>query len=504
MRNAGILMSIGSLPSNYGIGDFGKESYEFVDLIAQAGMDIWQILPMNPLGYGNSPYQPYSSYAGDELYISLDELVKEGLLDKKLMSSPEVKAYVKEMKHAKKVDYVKVREFKETFLMEAFHNFKPTKEYNTFIKNNDWVNVYSVFIALKKQNDLICWNEWPEEQKNWIKDHKYDISHLEESIKFELFIQFQFSKQWMKLKKYANKNGIKIMGDIPFYVGIDSQDVWQNQENFLLDADGKPTFIAGVPPDYFSETGQRWGNPIYDWDYLQKTDYDFWIKRLAYCDKMYDIVRIDHFRAFDTYWKIPASCPTAVEGDWIEAPGFDMFDKVYEKLPKIKVVVEDLGEIRQECHELRDHFKLKGMKILQFTFDPLEENNDFVDRQNMITYTGTHDNQTVRGWYRGQSKRIQRATRKELEKEGYTHRDISWCFIEMCYSSVANMAIVPMWDFLNLDDEHGRMNVPGTLGSPNWEWKIDSFKNFKKRVPEINALISRCKKIRHKKTIDMM
>ncbi|BBF43959.1 4-alpha-glucanotransferase [Lachnospiraceae bacterium KM106-2] len=487
MRNAGILMSISALPSNYGVGDFGKSSYEFVDMISEANMNIWQLLPLNPLGYGNSPYQPYSSYAGDELYISLDRLVEDGLLSKELLKTEEVRSYVAEMKRAKQVDYPRVREFKNHLLKEAFKNFKPTKDYDKFVAN-EWVHVYGVFIALKKQNDLVCWNEWPQEQKDWIKDKKYDISHLEEEIQYNMFLQYEFYKQWMELKHYANRKGIKIMGDMPFYVGIDSQDVWENQDSFLLDKEGRPTYIAGVPPDYFSETGQRWGNPIYDWDYLKKTNYDFWIKRLDYSNQLYDIIRIDHFRAFDTYWKIPSTCPTAIEGDWIEAPGYELFDTLYEKIPKIKIVVEDLGDLRDEVGELRDHYKFKGMKVLQFTFDPKETNNNFPDRANMIVYTGTHDNQTIRGWYRSQKVSLQRSIRRKLKEDGYTHKDVSWNFIEMAYNSVANMAIVPMQDFLNLDDS-GRINVPGTLGSPNWEWKLDSFSKFKKKLPEITELI---------------
>lgn len=296
MRKVGMLMPVASLPGRHGIGDFGKESYNFVDLLKEAKAAIWQMLPLNPLGYGNSPYQPYSSCAGDELYINLDKLCEEGLLKR----VPDFHS------NATHIDYQAVREFKGKYLKKAFKNFKPDAGYKKFIKM-DWVYNYAVFLTLKKQNNLVSWNEWPVEQQNWIKDHKYDLTPLNEDIEYEMFVQYEFYKQWMELKKYANKNGIKVMGDIPIYVGIDSLDVWSGQENFLLGADGKPTFIAGVPPDYFSATGQRWGNPIYDWDYMEKDGFKFWLNRLDYSSKLFDIIRIDHFRAFDSYWKISCS-----------------------------------------------------------------------------------------------------------------------------------------------------------------------------------------------------
>lgn len=478
MRKAGMLMPVGSLPSRHGVGDFGKNAYEFIDLLQQAHFTIWQILPLNPLGYGNSPYQPYSSYAGDEIYISLDELKKEGLLKTVESHNPK----------AKRIDYEDVRKFKEKYLHEAFFNFKKDKAYEEFVKENDWVYKYAVFLTLKKKNNLVCWNEWSKEERDWIKDNKFDLTKYENDIEYEMFIQYKFYTQWIKLKEYANSKGIKVMGDIPFYVGIDSLDVWDNQECFLLGADSKPTFIAGVPPDYFSETGQRWGNPIYDWDYLKKTRYDFWVKRLSYCAKIFDIIRIDHFRAFDTYWKIPSSCETAIDGEWIEAPGYDLFDTVLPKIKGTEIVVEDLGDLREEVLELRDHYNFKGMKVVQFTFDPNENNNNFKDRENMVIYTGTHDNDTIRGWYRSQKESVRKNTRKALEKMGYNDKDISVRFLRYTFDSIASLAVVPMQDVINLSSE-GRINVPGTLGSPNWEWKLDSFKKFKEKIPVLAQII---------------
>lgn len=480
MKKVGILMPVASLPSNHGVGDFGKYSYEFIDLMSEAGMNIWQILPLNPLGFGNSPYQPYSSYAGDELYISLDFLVRDGLLD-------EVEPY---HKNKKSIDYIRVRNYKNKYLKQAFRKFKPNDAYDSFMKQ-DWVYEYAVYLTLKKQNHLICWNEWPVEQQNWILDRQYDLNHLTEDISYEMFVQFEFYKQWMDLKKYANQKGIEIMGDIPIYVGIDSLDVWSNQKCFLLGADNKPSFVAGVPPDYFSKTGQRWGNPIYDWDYIKDTNFEFWINRLNYCNKMFDIVRIDHFRAFDTYWKIPASCPTAEEGEWVEAPGYALFDEVFHQIKDINIVVEDLGDLRPEVLELRDHYNFKGMRIVQFNFNPDEEENSVYDHvEHLILYTGTHDNQTMRGWYKEQPAHIKKRVRKNLKRYGCSTGPISWKFVEFTYKQNSYMSIVPMQDIIDLGDE-GRINTPGTLGSPNWEWRMNHLKLFEDRVPELKNLLKR-------------
>ncbi|WOO34530.1 4-alpha-glucanotransferase [Anaerocolumna sp. AGMB13020] len=478
MREAGILLPIASLPSNHGIGDLGQYSYELIDLLKQAGFHIWQILPLNPLGYGNSPYQPYSSFAGDEIYISLEELFREGLLKNKAPKFGQ---------KAQTVDYEKVRSFKEHYLKQAFSNFIPDEDYKVFAEQ-PWVYLYGVFLTLKKKNDLKCWNEWDTEQKEWIKTKEFDVSVYEEDIRYEMFVQYQFYKQWMKVKAYANENGIRIMGDIPFYVGIDSLDVWANQECFLLGADGKPTFIAGVPPDYFSATGQRWGNPIYDWEYLKEQNFEFWLDRIDYNSKLFDIIRIDHFRAFDTYWKIPSSCETAVEGEWLEAPGYDVFNLIAKKYPQVEIVAEDLGDLREEVHVLKNHFGLKGMKIVQFTFDPRENNNNFEDVKNMVIYTGSHDNQTMKGWYLSQDKKNQYAIRKALKRSGYEDRVISKRFVKLTLDSIADMAILPVQDLINLGDE-ARINTPGTLGSPNWEWKLNSFKSLKKEISSLKELI---------------
>lgn len=491
MKTAGILMPVSSFPSEHGIGDFGKSSYEFIDRCKKSGVKIWQILPLNPLGYGNSPYQPYSSFAGDELYISLDLLKEEGLLT-------EIEPI--DQKESNHIDYAAVREYKGAYLAKAFEQFHANQEYEKFIQQ-EWVYLYAVYITFKKANDLKCWNEWKIEHQEWILNTKnkaqknqkeesqnFLLKPYERDIAYEMFLQFIFYKQWIQLKKYANAAGIQVMGDMPFYVGIDSLDVWANQECFLLDEKGFPTFIAGVPPDYFSETGQRWGNPIYDWEYLKKTEYDFWMKRLSYAGELFDIVRIDHFRAFDTYWKIPSSCPTAVEGKWVEAPGHEVFEKIQKELKNVEIVVEDLGDLRPQVLKLRDDFHLKGMKVVQFTFDPKENNNNFKDRENMIIYTGTHDNQTTRGWYESQPFFKRLSIRKFMFLHGYRYKKISHCFIQYAFSSIASIAIVPMQDIIGLSDE-GRMNTPGTLGSPNWEWRMLDFKAFDENLDQFTHMI---------------
>ena len=441
MRETGILMPVSSLPSRTGVGELGKETYTFLDILKEAGVKIWQVLPMNPLGYGNSPYQPYSSCAGDELYISLELLYEEGLL-KELPPS--------HLENAKKVEYEKVRAWKEGYLREAFENFQETEEYHEFI-SEEWVRSYGIFRALKKENENRCWNEWREEHKNWKGEALSEETEKEAS--YHMFLQYVFFCQWKKIKEYANKNGIRIMGDVPFYVGIDSVDVWAGKENFLLGADGRPTFIAGVPPDYFSAVGQRWGNPVYDWEYLKKTGYDFWVKRIGYNSRLFDLIRIDHFRAFDTFWKIPASCPTAVEGEWIEAPGYEVLDTLKREVPEAHLVAEDLGDLRPEVLTLKDHYGLKGMKILQFSIDTKGKytRDTFEEKENLIIYTGTHDNDTIMEWYGKMSCAAKRKIRRFLKKQGIKTGSVKDRLLAYTWRSRAEYAIIPAADILGLE-----------------------------------------------------
>lgn len=461
-------MPVASLPSPYGIGDFGKYSYEFVDFLAECGVKVWQILPLNPLGFGNSPYQPYSSFAGDELYIDLEDLRHQGLLEGKAPRT---------LSRAEKIDYDGIRRVKGEQLHLAFQRFTPDEKYKKFTAM-EWVYPYAVFLTMKKHNGLRCWLEWPEEQKNWPQGSGFDESVWAEDIAYEMFVQYTFYRQWMALKTYANGKGIEIMGDIPFYVGIDSLDVWSARADFLLGADGQPAFIAGVPPDYFSATGQRWGNPIYNWEKLEKDDFVFWMKRISYTAQLFDIVRIDHFRAFDTYWKIPASCPTAVEGEWVEAPGRKLFDKLYDLYPNINIVAEDLGDMRPEVYELRDRYELPGMDVIQFNFNPCT--GDTHPGRRMVSYTGTHDNETIREWFELKSKEEQALCKEFLRGEGIDARQMNRAFVIYTMQRPAELAIVRVADLLNLGEE-GRINTPGTLGDPDWLWRISDFNRLKKQ-----------------------
>lgn len=488
MRSAGILMPVASFPSNYGIGDFGTEAYKFVDIIHQMQLKIWQVLPLNPLGYGNSPYQAYSSFAGDELYISVDRLVTDELL------TPADLIKFNSDKPTT-IEYQAVRRHKEPMLHKAFANFKASNklraEYVQFSTITPWLKNYAVFLTLKKANDLKIWTDWPTAHKNWIKDNTLDLTPFQEQIDYEMFLQFIFYRQWFALKQYANNLGIQVMGDIPIYIGMDSLDVWENQDIFLLDENQQPTFIAGVPPDYFSATGQRWGNPLYNWEALEANGFKFWIERLRGNATAFDIIRIDHFRAFDTYWKIPASCPTAVEGEWVEAPGYALFDTIYRELPEIKIVAEDLGDLRKEVLDLRDHYNLKGMKIFQFIFEPHLDNSALEKTVNTIVYTGTHDNSTLMGWYNSLSHEQRHALREYFHA---SDENIKSAILAYILNYQAEYVIFPAQDIIGLDDS-SRLNTPGTVGSPNWEWKLANFSALQSEIDHIANIVKNSSRI---------
>lgn len=350
---------------------------------------------------------------------------------------------------------------------------------------------YGVFRALKKDQGGVCWNEWSEEAKHW-PEERYTLSEeIETEAQYHMFLQYEFFVQWMKVKTQANADGIQIMGDVPFYVGVDSVDVWGGKDNFLLDTDGRPIFIAGVPPDYFSATGQRWGNPIYDWDYLKENNYQFWVDRIGYSSKLFDIIRIDHFRAFDTFWKIPASCPTAIEGEWIEAPGYEVIDTLKEQIPGVNLVAEDLGDLRPEVLELKNHYQLKGMKILVFSIDTTGKYgyDTFHDVENMIVYTGTHDNDTLVEWYLNLTCAGQRKVRRFLARQGIKQGSVRDRLITYMLKSKAEYAILPMADVLGQGKE-GHLNTPGTVGSPNWEWRMPDFALAEKEMKRYRNLFT--------------
>ena len=482
MKKAGILWPLASLNGSHGIGDFGKASYDFIDISKKAGFDMWQILPLNPLGFGNSPYQPYSSYAGDEIYISLDMLYDDGLLEEK----------VAHLEKKDRVDYNYVRDFKGKYLKKAYLKFKEknlenSEAYKKFLEF-DFVYDYAVFLTLKKANKLIAWNEWPSEQKNWIIDKKLDLKAFEEQINYEIFIQYTFFDQWMKLKSYANKNGIKIIGDVPFYVGLDSLDVWQNQKYFEITEEGKPILIAGVPPDAFSDKGQRWGNPIYKWNEIEKDDFKFWIDRLRYNAKLYDIVRLDHFRAFDTYWQIDAKNDTAIIGEWIPAPGYKLFDIIEKELKDVEFIAEDLGTMMPGVYKLRDHYDLKGMVIIQENLRPWE--NHFIETTaNSAAYPGTHDNKTLFQWYGELDKTQQESIKDYFKTLGINHGDIREDFFDYVMGMESEYVIISLADILGIGQE-ARINEPATLSDKNWSFKLKNLDEYKEKADFLNQTIS--------------
>ncbi len=478
-KYAGILAHPTSFPSPYGIGDLGKGAYQFVDFLHKSGMNLWQVLPLGHTGFGDSPYQPFSAFAGQPLIIDLDELKEYRLLtDEDFREMPNWNPV--------KIDYGALIEFKTSMLKLAFDRFmdvdyedtlssnkKLMAELDDFIDHSDWLEDYSLFMAGKDFHDGMPWYMWEDSLKAPTKRQRSIwIKKLEREMDYYNFIQFLFHKQWMALKEYANERGISIVGDTPIFLAWDSSDVWSHQELFMLDAKGYPTEVAGVPPDYFSATGQLWGNPLYNWKKHSETGYEWWIERIRYQLTLTDFLRIDHFRGFDKYWAVPYGEETAVNGEWKPAPGVNFFTQLEANLGyRLPIIAEDLGEIDESVVELRDKFGLPGMKILQFAFENPEE-NDFLPHnytRNCVCYTGTHDNDTTLGWY----NKAYEASKDKLRRYFSTDAsDICWVMIRACFASVANMAVVPMQDVLKLDS-WARINTPG-VGEGNWAWRFTS------------------------------
>jgi 4-alpha-glucanotransferase len=485
IKNAGILMPISSLPGEYGIGDFGPNAYNFIDIIAACGFKIWQILPLNPLGFANSPYQPLSSFAGDESFIS-----PELLITLKLVSLKDIAPYT--CSNNGLVDFAQIKSNKAKILTLAFKNFTRVKnqqlqqQYQQFLQTHSWLDTYAVFTTFKKINANLPWNLWPATFKNWIKQ-PFDLSKYQQQLDFEKFVQFIFNQQWQSLKHYANAQSIQIMGDLPIYVGIDSQDVWINQHLFLLNKKDLPQFVAGVPPDYFAKNGQRWGNPLYNWQQLTNENFSFWIKRLASNMQNFDIIRLDHFRALDTFWQIPARNKTAVKGTWELAPGRQLLKEIYSQLPQINLVAEDLGYMRQEVYQLRDDFNLKGMKVFQFLFNPKRKNNELLNTKHAIVYSGTHDNDTLVGWFTQLDTLQQNKIFKyfKLEPKNNPIAALIDAIINLLLHAQATTVILPIQDILHLDST-SRINTPGTIGAPNWQWRLKDFNRIQAKVKSLS------------------
>jgi len=469
-RSSGILLHISSLPNKHGIGTMGPEAFDFVDFLQETKQQLWQILPLGPTGYGNSPYQSFSVFAGNILLVSLEKLVEEELIgEEDLLEMPELPVG--------KVEYDMVLKGKTSLLRKAhaafIEQFDRWKDpYQAFLREHAWwLDDYFLFQAIRNEDENLCWNQWKDKLKH--RDRQaLDAAILKhrEEIDFQRFIQFIFFNQWFQMKSYANDRGIRIMGDMPLYISMDSSDVWANPDLFMLDAGGQMEFSGGVPPDLFSDDGQLWGCPVYNWDRVAERNYDWWMARVYFNLHLFDLVRIDHFRGLESFWSIPSGEKTAVNGEWIPARGAELLNLLKQQIGELPLIAEDLGVITPEVEKLRGDFGLPGMKVLQFAFDT-DETNIYLPHNyspNFAVYTGTHDNDTTIGWLKKSSKKERKNMRKYFDS-GWRHMHLS--LIEAAWASVAKIAIIPMQDLLELDDR-GRMNTPGTIGG-NWEWRFD-------------------------------
>lgn len=491
-RSSGIIMHIASLPGKFGIGTFGKEAYDFADFLKKSHQKYWQILPIGPTSYGDSPYQSFSAFAGNPYFIDFKLLEKDGLLKRRDYSN------VNFGKNEEDIDYGLIFIEKMKILKKAYKRFKLNipKDLKEFEEENSWLDDYSLYMALKSKFGLKSWQTWDIDiklRKNNVLD-KYR-KELEDEINYWKFIQYKFFEQWTKLKKYVNDLDIEIIGDIPIYVAEDSADVWANPKAFLLDEETLiPLKVSGCPPDNFAVTGQLWGNPIYNWEYIDKTNYKWWIERMKQSSKLYDVIRIDHFRGFESYWSIPYGDPTAENGEWIKGPGMKLFNAIKKELGDIKIIAEDLGFLTDEVVKFREESGFPGMRVLQFAFSGDAKNRDLPHNyeENCIAYTGTHDNNTFRGWFEktGTEEEIEYAIKYlGLNKE----ESYNWGFIRGVWSSKAYLSIALLQDFLNLGNE-SRINVPSTLGE-NWRWRMKKnvlTDELAEKIYKITNMYGRC------------
>ena len=492
-RGSGIIMHIASLPGKYGIGTFGKEAYDFGDFMKKAGQKYWQILPLGPTSFGDSPYQSFSAFAGNPNFIDFDILRKDGLLKEEDYDS------INFGKNSEDIDYGLIFKEKLKILRKAYDNFnlkkiEDLKEFQE--KEAYWLDDYSLYMALKNHFDLKSWQTWDEDIRLRKKEamSRYEVE-LREEINYWKFLQYEFYKQWNALKSYVNNLGIEIIGDMPIYVAEDSADVWGNPEAFLLHKKTlKPLEVAGCPPDIFAATGQLWGNPIYDWNYMEKTDYKWWVDRIRQSLNLYDVLRIDHFKGFESYWAIPYGDETAENGEWVKGPGIKVFNAIKDELGDVNIIAEDLGTLTEETIKLRNDTGFPGMKILTFGFDT-DSSNPFLPHnyeKNFIVYTGTHDNDTVRGWMETTAPKQQ--VEKAIEYLSLTKEEgYNWGVIRGVWSSIADISIAQMQDFLNLGNE-ARINMPSTLGQ-NWRWRVkeDAFTDeLAEKIYKITKVYGRC------------
>ena len=490
-RSSGILLPVFSLPSPYGIGTLGKAAYDFIDFLAAAKQSYWQILPVGPTSYGDSPYQSFSTFAGNPYFIDLDLLIKDGLLKKSDLAGIDWGS------EPSRIDYEKIYQNRYKVLRKAFERgyARDKAEVEAFAEENAWLEDYSLYMAIKKHFGMQCWTEWEDEA---IRLHRPEAvrayrEKLSEDIAFYGYLQYLFYNQWEKLRAYAKENGIGIIGDVPIYVALDSADVWANPECFQLDEENIPKKVAGVPPDYFSENGQLWGNPLYDWEKMKAEGYGWWIRRIDGAGKLYDVVRIDHFRGFESYWAVPAGEKNAKIGEWLKGPGLELVKTLTNWFPNISFIAEDLGILTEDVHQLLKDSELPGMKVLEFAFNGKEPSNYMPHRfeKNCVCYTGTHDNTTLAAWLKEAKKAELTQAKKYLglnSAEGF-----AWGVIRGGMSSTANLFVAQIQDYLGLGKE-ARINTPGT-DTGNWQWRMTAGaadKKLAKKIAELTIRYERC------------
>ena len=489
MRGSGILMHITSLPSPYGVGTLGREAYQFIDFLRAAGQRYWQILPVTPTGYGDSPYQSCSTYAGNHYLIDLDMLVEQGLLNRDEVES------VCWQDVPERANFGRLYENRLRVLRLAYNRFQATDDFDAFCDQNGyWLWDFALFMALKDRNGGAPWYHWEDPLK--FRDPvalETARQELQEEIRFYCFVQYLFDGQWRALRAYAHQAGISIIGDVPIYVVYDSADVWGQPQMFCLDENMTPTAVAGCPPDCFNADGQLWGNPLYRWDVHTAENFSWWVRRMAAAGQRYDVVRLDHFRGFESYWAVPFGDPTARGGQWIPGPGMDFVNAMKTQLPHVKVIAEDLGLLTQEVRDLQKNSGYPGMKVLGFAFESLEPSEYLLHahRENTVCYTGTHDNMTTRQWFDTAAPELKDYARNYLRitpQEG----DV-WGFIRGAMSSVSELCIVPMQDYLELGGE-SRMNFPGTQTGDNWTWRAKPgylYEGLSQRIYDLTRLYGR-------------
>ncbi len=486
-RSSGILCHVTSLPSADGIGNLGESSRQWLDFLAATGCNYWQILPLGPTGFGDSPYQVFSAFAGNPMLISLADFCDEGYFKKNELTPP----YAVE---DEEVHFLEVSQWKEQKLRILYQRYQSKidpdldKEISTFAANNEfWLADYCLFMAIKNKFNRHPWHMWPAEYR--FRDEaalQRARDEMAEEINYQQFLQFIFHAQCLQMRQYAKSKNINLIGDIPLYVAFDSADVWSQPDLFQLNQDRIPAFVAGVPPDYFSSTGQRWGNPVYRWDVLEASHFDWWVKRIRHTVNYVDLIRLDHFRGLAAYYSIPSIYPTAENGVWIPAPGQELLQTIQDKLQVLPFIAEDLGVITPDVTALRDNFNLPGMRIFQFGFGVMEESihKPSIYVENCVAYTGTHDNETTLGWFKLQKAEVQREVLEYLNLTS-THNLVLTC-IDRLWSSQAYLTLAPIQDFLQLGNE-ARMNLPGTVGG-NWKWKLKDWQQIEPLVQLIAQL----------------